>query len=77
MLMGLRYHDGNGIDPFYYDPANMHDVSSYIDANTLEPFVPPVKFNAERIDWDIMTIRERKRRRLVAGGWISDPTYKL
>ena len=77
MLMGLRYHDGNGIDPFYYDPARMHDVSSYIDANTLEPFVPLSTSTDDRIDFSNLQERVRKRRKLVEGGWISDPSYKL
>ena len=40
MLMGLRYHHGNG-DPFYYKPddGGMPHVLSMIDANTLEPMV--------------------------------------
>lgn len=38
MLMGLRYHHGNG-DPFYYSIGGdgVIDVSSMIDANTFEP----------------------------------------
>lgn len=41
MLMGMRYHHGNGF-PFYYKmerdgPA----VDSMLDANTLEPIIDP------------------------------------
>lgn len=41
MLMGMRYHHGNG-DPFYYKGGESLadiDVSSMIDANTLESMV--------------------------------------
>jgi len=41
MLLGMRYHDGNGHDPFYYKsgPNGEIDVGNFIDANTLEPFI--------------------------------------
>ena len=40
MLMGLRYHHGNG-DPFYYKPdEHGHPyVTTMVDANTLKPMV--------------------------------------
>ena len=40
MLMGLRYHHGNG-DPFYYKPDEngMPEWTSLVDANTLEPMI--------------------------------------
>ncbi|QIG66873.1 hypothetical protein EVB41_043 [Rhizobium phage RHph_TM3_14A] len=40
MLLGMRYHHGNG-DPFYYksDADGTIDPSSMVDAETLKPFV--------------------------------------
>lgn len=37
MLLGMRYHHGNG-DPFYYKmDGTVVDIDSFIDANTLTP----------------------------------------
>lgn len=38
MLLGMRYHGGNG-EPFYYalDAGGNVDTMSMVDANTLEP----------------------------------------
>lgn len=47
MLLGLRYHHGNG-DPFYYKPDpddGMPIFTSIIDARTMEPVVVPRKQN--------------------------------
>lgn len=43
MLLGLRYHHGNG-SPFYYQFADdgTPDTMSLIDANTLEPLAERV-----------------------------------
>lgn len=43
MLLGMRYHHGNG-EPFYYavDADGGIEVTTMIDANTLEPFINPV-----------------------------------
>lgn len=43
MLMGMRYHHGNGA-PFYYAHGTdgAMDIMSMIDANTLEPIIQPV-----------------------------------
>ncbi len=39
MLMGMVYHHGNG-DPVYYKvTSGLPELSSFIDANTLEPLV--------------------------------------
>lgn len=44
MLLGMRYHEGNG-DPFYYAVNDVGDViiSSMTDANTLEPVGDPIR----------------------------------
>jgi hypothetical protein len=39
MLLGMRYHHGNG-EPFYYfGDDGVPDVNTFIDANTMEPMI--------------------------------------
>lgn len=65
MLMGLRYHDGNGTDPFYYKMgANGEpDVASFIDADTLEPILQH-KHDPYRVDWTGLKRRMQAKRSL-------------
>lgn len=39
MLLGMRYHHGNGEPVYYFVLDGMPDVTTFIDANTLEPLL--------------------------------------
>jgi hypothetical protein len=63
MLMGMRYHDGNGHDPFYYivDASGNIDVSNFVDAITLEPLI---QHSDEHFDFEGLSRNYQARRKI-------------
>jgi hypothetical protein len=74
MLLGMRYHHGNG-EPFYYkmDATLTIQVSSIIDANTLEPFI---QHPVNGIDWHGM-IRANDRLKAASQSTTTNRKWKL
>ena len=58
MLLGMRYHHGNG-EPFYYKlGADLTmEVGSMLDANTLEPFI---QHPVDGVNWHGLIRANRK-----------------
>jgi len=70
MLLGMRYHGGNG-EPFYYktDHDGTPDPASFIDAHSLEPMVQH-HHDQMHIDWAGIGRRNRAKRELDVSTWL-------
>lgn len=65
MLLGMHYHAGNG-EPFYYkkDHDGIPDVTSFLDADTLEPMIDHSRSTVGGYDWKGLHRRARAKEHL-------------